>query len=48
MREYVCIYTVYMCVCVCVCVYLTRIFSITKESLAIIHGFSENDALAVF
>ena len=44
MREYVCIYTVYMCVCV----YLTRIFSITKESFAIIHGFSENDALAVF
>ena len=33
---------------VCVCVYLTRISSITKESFAIIHGFSENDALAVF
>ena len=46
MREYVCIYTVYDGVCVCV--YLTRIFSITKESFAIIHGFSENDALAVF
>ena len=45
MREYVCVYIRYI---LCVCVYLTRIFSITKESFAIIHGFSENDALAVF
>ena len=42
------IYGIYIYICVCVCVYLTRIFSITKESFAIIHGFSENDALAVF